>query len=305
MSFVLFCVLVSAMLLTAGWATAAVVYPLWSRLTVSLPVLGRCALVVAAVPYVLALGLVGASVLPAQLETLFVCHSGPGWLHLCWCHPGNAMTFLPPALATLALLVPGRLRALAALLREPRGDGGGATPVLAELPRPAAVLVGWWRPSLVVDRSLWTALEAGERAAMLAHEQAHLDRRDPLLLFVLRLLAVVAPAPARQALVRCWLARAEARADAQAVQAVGDPLLVAEALLRCARLGAGAPDLSIAWTAGQLERRVHAVLDGTEAPARGTPDVSLVDGGVLLAIFLAVVAAAPMLHHQLEHLLGH
>jgi len=145
----------------------------------------------------------------------------------------------------------------------------------------------------------------GEREAMLAHEQAHLDRRDPLMLFVLRALSIIAPAPARRELLRTWLDRAEARADALAVQSVGDPLLVAEALLRCARLGGGAPDLTIAWTAGQVESRVHALLSDAEASPANTPDANVVDGAVLVSLFLAVVAAIPMLHHQLEHFLNH
>ncbi len=299
-----FSVLVVAMLLLVAWGTAAVLHPLWARLSEARPWLARGALVVAVVPYILALGFVGAAVLPAQLESLFVCHSGPGWLHLCWCHPGNAMALVPPAVAALALLVPGRVRGIAALLRDPRGEGGGATPLLVDLPRPAAVLVGWWRPSLVVDSRLWMALSPGEREAMLAHEQAHLVRRDPLMLFVLRALTVVAPVPASRALVRAWLDRAEARADELAVQSVGDPLLVAEALLRCARLGAAAPALSIAWTAGQVERRVHAILKDSHGPVGSAPDANLMDGAVLLGMLLAVVAVAPTLHHQLEHLLS-
>lgn len=305
MSIVLFGVLISATLLFVAWGTAAVLYPIWARLCEFQPSFARRALVGAVVPYILALGFVGALVLPTQLESLFVCHSGPRWLHLCWCHPGNAMALLPPAVAALALLIPGRVRGLAGLFRDPRGDGGGVTPLLADLPQPAALLVGWWRPSLVVDHRLWVALSPSEREAMLAHEQAHLDRRDPLMLFVLRTLTVIAPAPARRALVRSWLDRAEARADELAVQAVGDPLLVAEALLRCARLGAQAPDLAIAWTSGQLERRIHAILEDAEAPAGSGPDANLLDGAVLLSMLLVVAAATPMLHHQLEHLLSH
>jgi Zn-dependent protease with chaperone function len=305
LNILLFGVLVLALLLFVAWGTAGVLYPLWARLSAFRPSFARRALVGAAVPYILALGFVGALVLPAQLERLFVCHSGPGWLHLCWCHPGNAMVLLPPAVAALALLIPGRVRGLSTLFRVPRGDGGGATPVLADLLHPAALLVGWWRPSLVVDRRLWMALSSGEREAMLAHEQAHLDRRDPMMLFVLRVLTVIAPVPARRALVRAWLDRAEARADELAVQAVGDPLLVAEALLRCARLGARAPDLAIAWTSGQLERRVHAILKDAGAPAGSAPDANLLDGAVLLGMFLAVVAATPTLHHQLEHFLSY
>ncbi len=301
----LFGVLVSALLLFVAWGTATVLYPLWTRLSELRPSFSRWALVGAAVPYILALGFVGALVLPAQLESLFVCHSGPGWLHLCWCHPGNAITLLPPAVATLALLIPGRVRGLSTLFQVPRGDGGGATPLLADLSHPTALLVGWWRPSLVVDRRLWVALSPSQREAMLAHEQAHLDRRDPLMLFVLRVLTVIAPGPARRALVRAWLDRAETRADELAVQAVGDPLLVAEALLRCARLGARAPDLAIAWTSGQLERRVHAILKGVDSPAGSGPDANLLDGAVLVGMLLAVVAATPTLHHQLEHLLSH
>lgn len=288
--------------LGSSWVTAATVFPIWSHLARVRPSLARRSALVAAVPLLAGATLVFASLLPGDphLDTLIGCHcatSAPGWLHLCPLHPERAVGLLLPALVVLALLLPGRIRALATLATEPRGQGGTR---FLDLPRPAILLHGWLRPTLAVDRRLWAALSPTDRAAVLAHEHAHLARRDPLVLMALRLLVGVGPAEAGRALVRGWLDHAERMADARAADTIGDPIPVAEALLRCARLSEPRR-LAIGWTGGRLEARVHALLDGA---APSGPDLGRLDLLALVVAAVAALASAPWLHHHLEHLLN-
>ena len=302
-----------ALAMTAAWLTAAALYPAWAALARRRLGLARWALLIAVAPWFVGAALAAAALVPGDphLDQLFGCHcatSMPGWLHLCPVHPGEATLMVPAALLALIALLPGRLRALAALAAEPRGMGGGAEPMVLDLPRRTAFLLGWRRPTLVVDRQLWSALSPAEQRAVIAHERAHLARRDPLVLMALSALVSVGPRASGVALMRAWLARAEVSADADAASALGDPVAVAEALLRCARLESGAT-LRLAWTGGGVEGRVRALLDAA-APGAGRassasrPDMGTVDIAALIVAAGLTLAATPWLHHQLEHLLN-
>jgi hypothetical protein len=99
-----------------------------------------------------------------------------------------------------------------------------------------------------------------------------------------------------------WLQAAERAADAAAARAAGGGARVAEVLLRCARVARPAGGLALGWTGGGLEARVRALLAlPAGAAADDRPPVHLLLG--LLAPALAL-AAAPWVHHQLEHLLN-
>ncbi len=308
-----FVAVVSAIGLAVAFATGSVVYPLWALVAERSARLARASLLVAAVPTAVAAAVVVASLLPGDphLGQYLACHcgtSGPGWAHLCPVHPESALGLLSLGLATLAVLLPGRVVRWRRLGREPHGSGAGATPTLLDLPRPVAFLVGWRRPSLVVDASLWGSLDPVERTVLLAHERAHLQRRDPAVLMAIRVLTSVAPRWAEDRLARAWLRRAELCADASAADEVGDPLLVAETLVKSARLARGVgPSLALGWTASTVEVRVRALLqpEGRAPGALGSsPDVGTSDLGLLLAAAVVVVVATPWVHHHLEHLLN-
>jgi hypothetical protein len=300
-------ILLTLGLLTA-WGAAAVLLSGWSRLAERWPSLARWTPLVCILP-LLAGGIVTLSALlpgDPHLEQLLSCHcatSMPSWLHLCPLHPGHSFQALPAAVLILGLLLPGRLRALAALAREPRGLGiQGA--VFAELSAPTALLSGWLRPSLVIDRRLWAVLSETERAAVVAHEQGHLIRRDPLILMVMRVLVSFGPTTPGLRAVRAWLTHAETQADAAAVREVGDPLLVADALIRCARLHTSRPALVPSWTGGRLEHRITRLLSMAAPPSAPRSDVGLVDTLVLGGLALVGLALSPWLHHQVEHLMN-
>ncbi len=300
---------VAALALLVAWGSAAVLLPAWTRASRAWPGLARTSLLAAATPWLLGGAVALAAILPGDPHTgrFFGCHcldSMPAWLHLCPVHPEESIALFVPALLTLAVLLPGRLRAWARLLREPLGQGGGAAPRVLELGAPIALLVGWWRPTLAVDRGLWASLTETERAAVLAHEHGHLRRRDPQVLALLRALLAIAPSGVAEALTRTWLDRAELRADADAARTVGDPQQVAAALLRCARLGASTPTLALGWSGGRLERRVQALLAPELDLEQTRPDAGPLDLLVLVALAALGVFASPWLHHQVEHLLN-
>lgn len=293
-------------LLTA-WLAGGALVPAWLLALRRRPSLGRWTPLLASLPLALGLTATLAAVIPGDPHgaTLLGCHcatSVPGWVHLCPLHPASALPLLAPALAVLVLLGAPRLRSLVHWLRAPRGLGGDGQPELTDLHAPTALLVGWLRPTLAVDPRLWSTLDAPSRAAVLAHERAHLTRRDPLVLHVLRLLTLALPMRARRALLDSWLERAELQADAHAARVVGDPLLVADALVRCARLGP-TTEPALGWTGGRVERRVHALLGPAPALAEA-PDWRWGDALLLLGLQMGLAAATPWLHHELEHLLN-
>ena len=80
--------------------------------------------------------------------------------------------------------------------------------------------------------------------------------------------------------------------------------MVAEALLRCARLGLTAPKPGLSWHGGQVEERVRALLSGTHTEAPALPDVRVWDLLLLASLGLIGLTSLPWLHHQLEHLLN-
>lgn len=309
MSSIAFLAIGLAFFLVGAWTTAAATYPLFNTAVANKPSLARVSLLVSLLPWVAGMALAMAAFLPGDphMSHLPGCHcatSMPGWLHLCPVHPTMSPWVLGPALAALVLLGPGRVRALVTLIREPLGTGTGARPTLVELPRPMALLAGWLRPSLLVDRRLWASLQPAHREAVVAHERAHLARRDPLMLAALRLTTSVAPNGPAQHLMRQWLNHAELCADAAATSTV-PPLTLAEALVTCARV---APDTSnavrLGWTAGCLDRRVRALVDLGPGAHDARPDAGLVDLGFVAVAVAAGLACTPWLHHEIEHLLN-
>lgn len=310
MSALAFPVVVVALMSGAAWLVGALAFPVGTAFARHQPAAARALPLVAALPLLAALVLGAAAVLPGDphLDQPFGCHcssSMPAWSHLCPVHPEEAEGLLPLALLVLAVWLPGRLRPLRERLLQPRGVGTTwSAPVHATLTHPTAVLVGWLRPTLVVDPRLWEALSPAEQNAVLAHEWGHLARRDPLVLMALQVLTLAAPRRAAAELTRTWLEHAERRADALAARDVGDPLLVAEALLRCARLGAAHRALAVGWTGGSLEQRVQRLLADDGAAVSGSPDVGLPEAMLLGAAAILALGTTPWVHHHVEHLLN-
>jgi len=99
----------------------------------------------------------------------------------------------------------------------------------------ALFCVGVLRPSLVVSRGALDLLDAQELRAALAHELAHLDRRDPALSWLLMLArGILFFNPVAQVVARALARDAEWSADQRAG---GDRLALASALVKLHRAG--------------------------------------------------------------------
>ena len=125
---------------------------------------------------------------------------------------------------------------------------------------PSPLSWGWRRPVILIDPD--TMAEAGEADAILAHEVAHVARRDWPVLVVTRLAAALFWFnPLVWLLEREVVQQAEEAADCEAALCV-EPTLYARTLLSLAQVnGRLIPANGIAPKGGALARRVRAILD--------------------------------------------
>ena len=183
--------------------------------------------------------------------------------------------------------------------------------VVSGLPNPAFT-VGWLRPRVYVARELAERLPRAELAAVLAHEGAHVERRDPLRLSVLRFFALTLFwIPALKRLADDVADEAEVQADDHA--AGDEPLVLASAILSVAQWSPRPAPVAgaVGFTCHDiLERRVRR-LAGQE-PACGTHVTrrSLVAAAAALVLVWTsgVVVAHPLPaqgpHAESEHALA-
>jgi hypothetical protein len=212
--------------------------------------------------------------------------------------PSSAGTLAGLALASAAIAVAvifrKRARAIAeSYRRAARLHGSDAVVVVPGPEIEAYALPG--RPGrIVVSDLLLDRLDAGSRAALIAHEQAHLSARHYLFVAAVQLAAAANPmlipvARSVEYTVERW-------ADERAAEVTGDRVLVAETIGQVALLasprpgrlrrmslsavGSRADRVSLAW-AGPVPRRVAALL--TAPPPRRI---------ILLAACMAIVLIA-------------
>lgn len=113
----------------------------------------------------------------------------------------------------------------------------GIVRVVEGLPNPAFT-AGWLSPRIYVAAALAAQLSSRELSALLAHEGAHVRRRDPLRLSLLRFFAcTLFWIPALRRLAADVADEAEVMADDAAA---ADPLVLASAILNVARWNHGA-----------------------------------------------------------------
>ena len=309
--------------LALGMFVAALLRPLGaSRLPTWEPAARyRMLVVFAALPVATATILLLAAVLPSLvslvLPALDHCPAhDDGHLHLCFVHlpavaPSATVLLVVSALAlylTLQLTITTRralrtARVLSVLERtgHPRCDLGVT---VIETPEPVCLAVGLLRPRILLARSLLLQLDASERTVVLAHERAHVVRRDALVGALVRCLSTFHLPHVGRWLVRELDVAAEQACDERAASAVGDRLLVAATILQVERaLGCRTSEpytpLALAFGAAAVERRVAALLVDSPRPrSLGALKFLFAIGG-----FCALVGAAE-LHHLTESLLS-
>jgi bla regulator protein blaR1 len=150
--------------------------------------------------------------------------------------------------------------------------------------------LGWGlrNPVILIDYD--TYAEAEEADAILAHEVAHVARRDwPALMMTRIATALFWFNPLVWTLARESIHQAEEAADAHAARTV-DPTRYAETLLSWGQIGRGigVPANSIAPGARALSRRVRAVLDARLLERSARSRIAVV------AVLLCVGVAAPV-----------
>ncbi len=152
----------------------------------------------------------------------------------------------------------------------------------------APITVGWWRPVVLVPAGLLTRMPAPLLEALLAHELAHIARRD----YLVNLLQACVEALLFFHPVVWWLsarvrAERELIADELAAGAIGDRRRLAsalEALAASASAAAGA-ELVLSARGGSLLRRIEALVAQRPRSASWRPAAvaTLLAGAALLA----------------------
>ncbi len=306
--------------LPAGLALLALRWPVLRRF----PVLRADGVfVLGTLPALASLALVAAAAAPSVAAVLGWgddhCASHGHHLHLCLLHSAG----LRPSLAVagaLALAVfifragaffhrMARMSARLSALESLGTARPGPFPIvmLPGAPR-LCHAAGAFRRRILLSASMAAALPPRELAGALAHEAAHLRRRDPLMGLLLSAAGLFMPPLLSRTFLTTWQTVAEEACDAAAVQAVGDGTVVASALVKMAALqrrasrAAGVP----AFGEVALERRVHLLLDGQAR--RVTASLALVATvGTAVAMLLFALLHSPFLHHVVEtalHLLS-
>ena len=167
---------------------------------------------------------------------------------------------------------------------------------------------GTFRPQIFVSRGLLERLTPEEAAAMLAHEQCHLGRRDGLKATILTLFYLLFPLPGSRALFQDWAAAAERACDAYAARGAGGPHLVASTLIRVAGLvqKPTIPAIGFALSSVEdLEGRVHALLTFNESPPAWTNRDTVLPALALLACLGMIGSACPILSHAVQAFVHH
>jgi beta-lactamase regulating signal transducer with metallopeptidase domain len=160
---------------------------------------------------------------------------------------------------------------------------------------PVPVALGLARREICVPPRAFAGLSDEQQEGMLAHELAHLVRRDPLWLVVSHL---VACAFFFQPLN--WVARRRLReisemlSDEWAVGRTGRPLSLAGCLAEVAGWSAAGRELPVPVMADRpshLGRRIRRLLDESRSPESPARRVWM--GAAMVVLLIAVVAAAP------------
>lgn len=205
----------------------------------------------------------------------------------------------------------GSLKPFAANYAEPgdqiwtAAERAGVDPSLLRVVEDAsnpAFTTGWWHPTIYLSRRLALSLESAELSALIAHEAAHVARRDPLRLSVYRFLGrTLFWLPAISRLAADVADEAEVEADDRA--AGSTPLILASAIVSVARWNQGqrAADFDALGVVGfvhvdMLDRRVRR-LAGEDIPPNThvtRRSIAGAAGALLLVLTSGVLMAHPL-----------
>ncbi len=293
-------------------ALVAAALPAFDRLAVQIAPRHRVRLWLALslLPCAIALLAITAALLPAVGIGHDHCLAhDPHHPHLCPEHVGSAPGM---ALFFVAGLVAARaIYELTELVRGLRSSRATAGCILQASDRhedvrifpssePRAFVLGILRPRVHLSRGL---LSLGREVVepVLAHERVHARHRDLLWRALCPMLGIGHVPSVTSALGARLATAQEMAADAEAAESLPEGRLrIAEALVLLATLSRRASS-ELAFTHGDLEARVHALLKGRTDHASWPPRL-LVLGGLLMPVIVA--GSHAHVHHGLEMLLG-
>jgi hypothetical protein len=276
----------------------------------------KAVLFTSASPLVVGTGVAAATLLPSLGGLLWVgldhCpNHHVGHDHLCFVHvPGplgpEGMFLLAAFVAVVGTFTIQRgltlLKASRSVKKLVTSTSDGTNVHIIEHDAPFAATVGITAPRVVLSRRLLEVLPPEHLEAVLAHEHAHVRRRDPLWKVVASTLTAPLPPKTRRALLKDLELAAEQSCDQEAAEELGDRLCVAQAILTMERHLAGitAPQCAVttAFDNAPAVKRVERLLAPKKSP---TP----IRWDILLILFTAIaLVSASSLHHAAESLLG-
>jgi Zn-dependent protease with chaperone function len=175
-----------------------------------------------------------------------------------------------------------------------------ATAIDAEFP--IVAVVGVLRPRLVVAQRVLDQVPADELAAILAHEQAHIDRHDNLarLLFT-GLPDLLGLLPLSRRMATSWHEAAEHAADDAALRLGGEGrLLLAQALVRVARLAPPAAPMPLPTSALYRGEDLTRRIERLTTPPVETPAPRPWPAWAMATALVACAATLETLHELFE-----
>lgn len=301
-----------------GAIGAALLYPMArSRLARRGPEgRARGLLVWMAAPWACAALLTAACFLPSALGMLGVVGDhclvhDDHHVHLCLVHRpdsfgstfGWAILWLTAALGLGAL---GRQylelhrtrRLIATLVSAGRRDEGRGVRWI-DVQDPLSIAAGFRRGEVLVSSSLARSLPADALEVVLAHERAHLERRDGLWRLVARALSIGHLPPTRRCLLADFTLATEQACDEVAAHRLGDRLRVADAIVAVERLfrNVTSPPWTFAPSFGGSD--VAARVESLLGDRRGGESARM-RRWLLALVVLAVLGSAAPLHHATE-----
>lgn len=162
---------------------------------------------------------------------------------------------------------------------------------------PIAYTDGFFKPSIHLSRGLVDALDDAQLKGVLAHEYAHVKRRDNLaIFFALAVRDFLFVFPLSHLLFGIFMREKEHAADDLAVELTGDPVGLAEAIVKVARLKSAERKLAPAYATffpnRALVRERVTRLVGCDVPRRAGTAKTITATVISLALLGAMVGVA-------------
>ena len=159
-----------------------------------------------------------------------------------------------------------------------------------------ASVVGIRRPAVILDEELVTRLDVQELEGVVAHELAHVRRRDNLVALLLSVVRdVFFFVPGGQWALRQLLVEREMAADHVAVEATGRPGALAGGLLKVLEGSGSGHACAALLPSGTLVQRVNQLVDERPRPTRARVAGELVAVGTVITLVVATATAVPRL----------